>query len=132
MASKAGAGGRGGRIERLPNPLTLEQFDMGITLGTGSFGRVRFAVHKVCTVWPWGAGAWCPADACRCGEGWLTVHFWYVRRCAVCQPTRGIWAIKMLKKAEVVRLQQVWWRWLAPRVFGRAGPSFNGDRKFVS
>ena len=46
MAAKGG-GGRGGRIERLPSPLTLEQFDMGITLGTGSFGRVRFAVHKV-------------------------------------------------------------------------------------
>lgn len=23
------------------------QFDMGVTLGTGSFGRVRFATHKV-------------------------------------------------------------------------------------
>jgi hypothetical protein len=49
MAAKAGAG-RGGRIERLPSPLTLDQFDMGITLGTGSFGRVRFAIHKVWTI----------------------------------------------------------------------------------
>lgn len=64
----AGAGRGAGRIERLPHPVTLEQFEMGITLGTGSFGRVRFAVHKA---------------------------------------TRGVWAIKMLKKAEVVRLQQV-------------------------
>ncbi len=43
----AGAGRGAGRIERLPHPVTLEQFEMGITLGTGSFGRVRFAVHKV-------------------------------------------------------------------------------------
>ena len=47
---------------------TLEDFKLGVTLGTGSFGRVRFATHKA---------------------------------------TGGIWAIKMLKKCEVVRLQQV-------------------------
>jgi hypothetical protein len=28
-------------------PLDGSQFDMGVTLGTGSFGRVRFATHKV-------------------------------------------------------------------------------------
>lgn len=38
---------RGGRVERLPQPVTLDQFEMGVTLGTGSFGRVRFVVHKV-------------------------------------------------------------------------------------
>ncbi|KAG7392296.1 hypothetical protein PHYPSEUDO_001400 [Phytophthora pseudosyringae] len=27
-------------------PLDGSQFDMGVTLGTGSFGRVRFATHK--------------------------------------------------------------------------------------
>lgn len=48
--------------------LTLEQFEVGVTLGTGSFGRVRFATHK---------------------------------------ETNTYWAIKMLRKAEVVRLQQV-------------------------
>jgi len=48
---------------------SLDDFDMGVTLGTGSFGRVRFATYKSdCTV------------SC---------------------------AIKMLKKAEIVRLQQV-------------------------
>lgn len=46
----------------------LSHFDMGVTLGTGSFGRVRFATHKA---------------------------------------NQGCYAIKMLKKAEVVRLQQV-------------------------
>jgi hypothetical protein len=38
---------RGGRVERLPQPITLDQFELGVTLGTGSFGRVRFVVHKV-------------------------------------------------------------------------------------
>lgn len=28
-------------------PLDLASFDVGVTLGTGSFGRVRFATHKV-------------------------------------------------------------------------------------
>ena len=46
----------------------MSQFDVGVTLGTGSFGRVRIATHK---------------------------------------ETGGVWAIKMLKKCEVVRLQQV-------------------------
>lgn len=41
---------------------------MGVTLGTGSFGRVRFATHKA---------------------------------------NQNCYAIKMLKKSEVVRLQQV-------------------------
>ena len=31
----------------LPTPLSLEDFDLGVTLGTGSFGRVRFVTHKV-------------------------------------------------------------------------------------
>lgn len=32
---------------KLKGPLTLESFEMGVTLGTGSFGRVRFCTHKV-------------------------------------------------------------------------------------
>ena len=32
---------------KLRGPLKLDSFDMGVTLGTGSFGRVRIAVHKV-------------------------------------------------------------------------------------
>eukprot|EP00753_Platysulcus_tardus_P015038 PLAT4733.1.p1 GENE.PLAT4733.1~~PLAT4733.1.p1 ORF type:complete len:331 (-),score=112.14 PLAT4733.1:328-1320(-) len=48
--------------------LSLDKFDVGVTLGTGSFGRVRFATHP---------------------------------------ETGSYWAIKMLKKAEVIRLQQV-------------------------
>ena len=48
--------------------LSWNDFSVGVTLGTGSFGRVRFAVDKT---------------------------------------TGTPWAIKMLKKAEVVRLQQV-------------------------
>jgi len=47
----------------------LDDFDVGVTLGTGSFGRVRFATHK---------GSESPPMA-----------------------------IKMLKKSEVIRLQQV-------------------------
>lgn len=50
---------------------SLEDFDVGVTLGTGSFGRVRFATFKQRS------------------------------------PGRTVCAIKMLKKAEVVRLQQV-------------------------
>jgi len=49
--------------------LSLESFKLGVTLGTGSFGRVRFAEYKD-------------------------------------DPSR-VCAIKMLKKTEVVRLQQV-------------------------
>jgi serine/threonine protein kinase len=55
-------------VRTLPTPLSLDDFDVGVTLGTGSFGRVRFCTHKT---------------------------------------TGSFWAIKMLKKAEVIRLQQV-------------------------
>eukprot|EP00968_Pinguiococcus_pyrenoidosus_P019102 scaffold2012_cov228-Pinguiococcus_pyrenoidosus.AAC.9 len=34
-------------LPELPGPMTLEHFDLGVTLGTGSFGRVRLATHKV-------------------------------------------------------------------------------------
>jgi hypothetical protein len=34
-------------VRTLPTPLSLNDFDVGVTLGTGSFGRVRFATHKV-------------------------------------------------------------------------------------
>jgi hypothetical protein len=37
----------GASVRTLPTPLTLDDFDVGVTLGTGSFGRVRFATHKV-------------------------------------------------------------------------------------
>lgn len=49
-------------------PFTLDMFDMGVTLGTGSFGRVRFCTHKA--------------------KG-------------------SQWAIKALKKAVIIRMQQV-------------------------
>lgn len=51
-----------------PGPFGLDDFDTGVTLGTGSFGRVRIATHKT---------------------------------------TQTPWAIKILKKAEIVRMQQV-------------------------
>jgi hypothetical protein len=35
------------QVRTLPTPLTLDDFDVGVTLGTGSFGRVRFATHRV-------------------------------------------------------------------------------------
>jgi hypothetical protein len=35
------------QIRTLPLPITLDDFDIGVTLGTGSFGRVRFVTHKV-------------------------------------------------------------------------------------
>lgn len=34
-------------VRTLPTPLSLADFDVGVTLGTGSFGRVRFSTHKV-------------------------------------------------------------------------------------
>lgn len=34
-------------IRTLPTPLLLDDFEIGVTLGTGSFGRVRFTTHKV-------------------------------------------------------------------------------------
>ena len=47
---------------------SIHAFDVGVTLGTGSFGRVRFATH-------------------------IESHEHY--------------AIKMLKKSEIIRFQQV-------------------------
>lgn len=35
------------QVRTLPTPLSLSDFDVGVTLGTGSFGRVRFATHRV-------------------------------------------------------------------------------------
>jgi hypothetical protein len=32
---------------KLPAPLKLADFEQGVTLGTGSFGRVTFVTHKV-------------------------------------------------------------------------------------
>jgi len=58
----------GEEVRTLPSPLGLSDFELGVTLGTGSFGRVRFVTHKA---------------------------------------TGSFWALKMLKKAEVIRLQQV-------------------------
>jgi len=52
----------------LKTPCSISDFDVGVTLGTGSFGRVRFATHR-------NSGLHC--------------------------------AIKMLKKSEVIRFQQV-------------------------
>lgn len=51
-----------------PGPFGFDDFDTGVTLGTGSFGRVRIATHNT---------------------------------------TQTPWAIKILKKAEIVRMQQV-------------------------
>mgnify|MGYP003706095161 CR=1 FL=1 len=34
-------------VRTLPSPLGLTDFELGVTLGTGSFGRVRFVTHKV-------------------------------------------------------------------------------------
>jgi serine/threonine protein kinase len=58
----------GEEVRTLPTPIALGDFELGVTLGTGSFGRVRFVTHK---------------------------------------STGSFWALKMLKKAEVIRLQQV-------------------------
>jgi serine/threonine protein kinase len=53
---------------RLPEPIILTQFDVDVTLGTGSFGRVRLAMHK---------------------------------------STGTHWALKRMKKANVLQSQQV-------------------------
>ncbi len=37
----------GEEVRTLPSPLGLSDFELGVTLGTGSFGRVRFVTHKV-------------------------------------------------------------------------------------
>ena len=34
-------------VRTLPPTVNLNDFDVGVTLGTGSFGRVKFATHKV-------------------------------------------------------------------------------------
>ena len=34
-------------VRTLPTPLGLGDFEIGVTLGTGSFGRVRIVTHKV-------------------------------------------------------------------------------------
>lgn len=67
MAAAAPADGIASSALRDFFPLSLDQFNVGVTLGTGSFGRVKFSTHN---------------DA------------------------GSIWAIKMLKKSEVIRLQQ--------------------------
>lgn len=51
-----------------PGPFSMDDFETGVTLGTGSFGRVRIATHKT---------------------------------------TQTPWAIKILKKIEIIRMQQV-------------------------
>ena len=33
-------------VRTLPTPLSLDDFELGVTLGTGSFGRVRIIKHK--------------------------------------------------------------------------------------
>lgn len=58
----------GGQFPKIAAKSLNDDFDVGVTLGTGSFGRVRFATHK---------------------------------------DTTTQWAIKILKKSEVIRLQQV-------------------------
>ncbi|GAB9463420.1 hypothetical protein Gpo141_00000882 [Globisporangium polare] len=69
VAPAAAAGGAPPtKSNKFQAALDGSQFDMGVTLGTGSFGRVRFATHKATTTY---------------------------------------WAIKILKKAEIIRLQQV-------------------------
>jgi len=81
-------------VRTLPTPITLADFDVGVTLGTGSFGRVRFATHKVlilhrsCFFLP-------------------SLHIPPLSNNFFLQSTKSFWAIKMLKKAEVIRLQQV-------------------------
>lgn len=47
---------------------SIDEYEVGVTLGTGSFGRVKFATHK---------------------------------------KNKNHYAIKILKKAEVIRFQQV-------------------------
>ena len=32
---------------KLPTPLKMDDFEQGVTLGTGSFGRVKFVNHTV-------------------------------------------------------------------------------------
>lgn len=51
MAEAAAAGGAAADIacDALKEffPLSLADFNVGVTLGTGSFGRVKFGTHKV-------------------------------------------------------------------------------------
>lgn len=47
----------GGQFPKITAKST-DDFEVGVTLGTGSFGRVRFATHKVCSR---------PYDFCKFG-----------------------------------------------------------------
>lgn len=47
MTTPAAAPANGKTGNKFTAPLDASQFEMGVTLGTGSFGRVRFSTHKV-------------------------------------------------------------------------------------
>lgn len=112
------AAGGSGRF-KLEGNITLDDFELGVTLGTGSFGRVRFATHKVRDHHKQKRRTSNQQSGCfeRENENRLTRDgngLAYVCACVRAliawrgaQSTNTIWAIKMLKKAEVIRLQQV-------------------------
>ncbi|KAG5187097.1 camp-dependent protein kinase catalytic subunit 1 [Tribonema minus] len=74
VAAETGEGGGAGGVAPSAThplgdgPFSLDDFEVGVTLGTGSFGRVRFCTHRA---------------------------------------LRSHWAVKILKKAEIIRMQQV-------------------------
>jgi hypothetical protein len=85
-------------VRSLPSPIKLDDFDIGVTLGTGSFGRVRFVTHKVIR----------PACLLQIIIDSLAHKYFPPGSLLLAsQATGSFWAIKMLKKAEVIRLQQV-------------------------
>lgn len=66
----------------------LSDFDVGVTLGTGSFGRVYFATHKV-----------------RPGERISLAPC--ITQPDLPQATQSHWAVKAIKKAEAIKLREV-------------------------
>ena len=87
-------------VRTLPSPLTLDDFELGVTLGTGSFGRVRFCTHKVRLMET--------LYLLSLKFNILTHAIYFsILRIHIPQNTGSFWAMKMLKKSEVIRLQQV-------------------------
>ena len=118
-------------VRTLPTPLGLADFEIGVTLGTGSFGRVRIVTHKV-HFRRWEARLRLAKGVLHdpfhtsfsVPRAFLVATTWTHNFISLSsrpdrsfryphppnpstQSTSSVWALKMLKKAEVIRLQQV-------------------------
>lgn len=83
---------------------TLSAFELGVTLGTGSFGRVRICTHKVSAAVVQDMPH---ALVLRVTPTYESTQTILTYSDLTIQETGTTWAIKMLKKSEIIRLQQV-------------------------